>query len=116
MSDIRGSFDQLPADHPYEGVTRHSFNSEEATVTRYTFQPGATFPRHRHPQEQVTLIQAGEVQLTLGDEVERLVAGDWSVVAPDLEHGITAGPDGATVVAFVVPRRESVDSYEVVGG
>lgn len=114
MSDVRGNFDQLPADTPYEGVTRHSFNSDRATVTRYTFEAGSSFPRHRHAQEQVTLVQAGEVELTCGDEVERLVAGDWSVVAPDVEHGIKAGPGGATIVAIVVPRRESIDAYEVV--
>jgi len=111
---MRGNFDQLPADRPYQGVIRRSFSTERATVTRYMFEPGASFPRHRHAQEQVTLIQEGQVEMTLGDGVERLVAGDWSVVAPDVEHGITAGPGGATVVAIVVPRRDSADGYEVV--
>jgi quercetin dioxygenase-like cupin family protein len=111
---VRGNFDQLPADLVYEGVTRRSFSSEQATVTSYTFAAGATFPGHRHAQEQITLVQAGEVEMTIGDGVERLAAGDWSVVASDVEHGITAGPCGATVLAIVVPRRESADAYTVV--
>jgi quercetin dioxygenase-like cupin family protein len=109
-----GKFDELPTDVPYDGVTRHSFSSNEATVTRYTFAPGAAFPMHRHPQEQITLIQRGEVEMTVGASVERLSAGEWSVVEGDLEHGITAGPGGATVVAIVVPRRASSDAYTVV--
>jgi quercetin dioxygenase-like cupin family protein len=109
-----GNFDALPADVPYDGVTRHSFSSDEATVTRYTFAPGATFPVHCHSQEQITLIQVGDVEMTVGARVERLSAGQWSVVEPDLEHGITAGPAGATVVAIVVPRRDSSDDYTVV--
>jgi quercetin dioxygenase-like cupin family protein len=111
---MRGTFDELPAEVPYDGVTRRSFSSDKATVTSYTFAPGATFPRHRHPQEQITLIQSGEVEMTIGDDVERLSAGDWWVVAPDVEHGITAGPGGATILAVVVPRRDSADAYTLV--
>ncbi len=111
---VRGNFGELRADLPYPGVTRRSFNSERATVTSYTFDPGATFPRHHHPQEQITLVQAGDVEMTIGDRVERLEAGEWSVIEPDVEHGITAGSGGATVLAVAVPRRESVDAYTVV--
>jgi len=111
---LRGSFEGLPADRVYDGVTRRSFSSDRATVASYTFAAGATFPRHRHAQEQITLIQSGEVEMTIGDEVARLVVGDWSVVGPDVEHCITAGPSGATVVAIVVPRRESADAYTVL--
>jgi quercetin dioxygenase-like cupin family protein len=111
---MRGSFADLPADAVYDGVTRRCFSSDQATVTSYTFAPWATFPRHHHAQEQITLIQAGEVEMTIDDRVERLSAGDWSVVAPDIEHGITAGPDGATVVAIAIPRRASPDAYTVV--
>lgn len=111
---VRGSFEGLPADRVYDGVTRRSFSSDRATVTGYTFAAGATFPRHRHAQEQITLIQAGEVEMTIGDGVEHLSAGDWSVIEPEVEHGITAGPGGAAVVAIVVPRREADDAYTVV--
>jgi quercetin dioxygenase-like cupin family protein len=52
--------------------------------------------------------------MTVGDRVESLAAGDWSVVESDVEHGIRAGADGARVLAIVVPRRESADAYTVV--
>ncbi len=111
---VRGSFESLPADRVYDGVTRRSFSSDRATVTSYTFAAGATFPRHRHAQEQITLIQTGKVGMTIGDRVEHLSAGDWSVIEPEVEHGITAGPGGAVVVAIVVPRREADDAYTMV--
>lgn len=109
-----GAFDALPGDEPHPGVRRASFSSKEATVTRYRFAPGARFPIHRHPQEQITLIERGEVEMTVAGEPRTLEAGAWVVVAPDVEHGITAGEAGAEVVAVVVPRRESPDAYEVV--
>jgi len=70
-----------------------------------TFEPGATFPLHRHAQEQVTLVEEGEVRLTVADATETLTAGAWSVTPGDVEHGITAGPAGARIVAVLSPRR-----------
>jgi quercetin dioxygenase-like cupin family protein len=108
-----GSFGDLAVEEPFEGVRRRSFDSGGATVTEYVFDPGGRFPIHRHPQEQITLIQEGEVELTVAGETSTLRAGDWSVVAPDVEHGITA-PGGARFVAVVVPRRVTSDSYTIV--
>jgi predicted metal-dependent enzyme (double-stranded beta helix superfamily) len=82
-----GSFADIEAETPYPGILRRTIHSERMTLSEYTFAPGATFPLHRHTQEQVTLIEAGEVRLTAG--------------------GITAGPDGARIVAILSPRRRS---------
>ena len=111
-----GAFDELAADEPHRGVTRRAFDSDGATVTSYEFEPGAEFPLHRHPQEQITLIEAGSVRMTLGGEQRELRRGAWSIVAGDVEHGIVAGPDGARIIAIVVPRRANADAYEVVTG
>jgi quercetin dioxygenase-like cupin family protein len=109
-----GSFESLDADEPYPGILRRSFDSAGATVTEYRFAPAATFPLHKHPQEQITLIAEGEIEITVGERVSRLRAGGWSVVAPDIEHGIIAGSEGARVLAIVVPRRPAADAYSVV--
>ena len=109
-----GSFSALEADRPYPGLTRRAFTSERATVTHYEFEPGARFPRHRHSQEQITLVEEGEIQFMVGDDLHMLAAGDWTVVAGEVEHGITAGAQGARIVAIVVPPREAADAYTVV--
>jgi quercetin dioxygenase-like cupin family protein len=109
-----GSFAELAADEVYEGVVRRTFSSGRSTVTSYTFSGGASFPLHRHPSEQVTLVEEGEVRMTIAGDERPLSAGDWSVVEGGVEHGITAGQDGARILAIVTPRRESADEYEVV--
>ena len=53
--------------------------------------------------------------MTVGERAERLSAGDWLVVEPDCEHGLRAGPEGASVIAIVIPRRAGADAYTVVG-
>jgi quercetin dioxygenase-like cupin family protein len=109
-----GTFAGLAADEPHPGVTRRTIYAAGATVTSYEFEPGAVFPLHRHPQEQITLVDSGTVTMWLGAESRELLPGAWSVVAGDVEHGITAGSEGARITAVIVPRRAHADAYEVV--
>jgi quercetin dioxygenase-like cupin family protein len=117
MSDglTRGSFRDIPADEPYSGVVRRAFDSAGATMTRYEFEPGARFPQHHHPQEQILIVEEGVVQFTVAGVPQRLVPGDWAVVGPDVEHGLQAGETGARFLAIVVPRRAAADAYTVSG-
>jgi quercetin dioxygenase-like cupin family protein len=110
-----GNFDAIAVDEPYPGVRRTAFDTSRATVTRYEFEPGAVFPLHRHPQEQITVLEAGEAEFTVAGEVKVLRSGAWSVVPPGIEHGMTAGRSGARFLAIVVPRRERRDAYELAG-
>ena len=109
-----GRFASLSEEEVYPGVRRRTFSSDQATVNRYDFTAGGTFPIHRHPNEQITLVEQGSVAFTVAGRTAELGAGAWSVVAPNVEHGITAGPDGARILAIVVPRRDRSDDYEVV--
>lgn len=111
-----GRFDELAAEEPFPGVRRESFSSAGATVSRYLFEPGASFPLHSHPQEQITLVEDGSVEMTIAGETTALEQGSWSVAGRGIEHGITAGPGGARIVAMVVPRREHSDDYALSGG
>jgi quercetin dioxygenase-like cupin family protein len=110
-----GSFAKLPVEEPYPGLQRRSFDTSEATVNEYTFRPTAAFPLHRHPQEQITLVLEGSVELTVAGRRVGLQKGDWSVVGADVEHSIRAGADGAKILAIVVPRRDTPDAYTLVG-
>jgi quercetin dioxygenase-like cupin family protein len=101
-----GRFDDLEVETPFPGVSRRALDTAGATITEYTFEPGATFPQHHHPQEQITLILEGEVELTAAAAPETLGPGGWSVVEGGVAHGITAGPAGTRFLAVLVPRRD----------
>ena len=109
MMASSGSFADIEAETPYPGILRRTIHSERMTISEYTFAPGATFPLHRHTQEQVTLIEAGEVRLTAGGTTETFAAGAWSVMPAGVEHGVTAGAQGARIVAILSPGRQSSD-------
>jgi quercetin dioxygenase-like cupin family protein len=104
-----GALESLPEEVPYPGVRRRSISSDRATVAAYEFDPEASFPLHRHPQEQVTLVQRGQVVFTVAGRRETMHRGGWSVVPPGIEHALTAGPEGASIVVVVTPKRERGD-------
>jgi quercetin dioxygenase-like cupin family protein len=109
-----GAVRDLDRERPFAGVERRVLYAERATLTSYTFEPGATFPLHRHEQEQVTLVEEGSIVMTIGSKRHSLAVGGWSIVPGGVEHGITAGPDGARIVAVVSPPRTRADGYELV--
>jgi len=109
-----GSFTSLAESEPYPGLLRRAFDSAGATVNEYRFDPHAAFPLHHHPEEQITLVTDGDIELTAGGATSQLAAGDWSVIAGGVEHGISAGAAGARIVAIIVPRRPSSSSYTIV--
>jgi quercetin dioxygenase-like cupin family protein len=113
MTEARGDFQALPVEEPYPGVRKRSFDSDGATVNEYRFDQDASFPVHRHPDEQITIVDEGEIELTLADEQTVLAAGAWVVIAPFVPHGIRARSDGARILAVIVPRRQS--PVEVTG-
>jgi quercetin dioxygenase-like cupin family protein len=102
-----GRFDDIEAEEPYPGVRRRTVQAEQATVADYAFEPGASFPLHSHPQEQVTLVLEGEVELTADGKRRAPWPGAWSVVSGGVAHGVRAGADGARIVAVAVPRRDT---------
>lgn len=108
-----GILDDLETDTPFPGILRHVLRTAKATVQEYRFDPGATFPRHHHPEEQITLVIDGQLTFTADEETHDLAAGAWSVTAADVPHGITAGPRGARILAILVPPRPADDAYVI---
>ena len=103
----------IGTERPFEGVERETHQGEKATVTAYSFEPGAEFPMHSHDEEQITVFLAGEVEVTVAGETRVFGAGETALIEPGRVHGMRAGPAGAAFVALVVPRREHASAYEI---
>jgi quercetin dioxygenase-like cupin family protein len=101
-----GTFDGIGPQTPYTGIARRVLTTSKATVQEYRFEPGATYPLHRHPQEQITLVLDGDLVFSADGEARELSAGAWSVVPGEVPHGITAGPAGTRFLAILVPPRK----------
>lgn len=111
---VHGAGPEPPLEHPFAGIARRTTHTAQATVTAYAFDPGAGFPIHTHPEEQITVVLAGQVEFEVEGERHVLGPGETYAVAGELEHGLRAGPEGARFLAVVVPRRASSDAYEIL--
>lgn len=110
-----GDFDEMDSYTPFEGVDATAFSTPLMTVTRYEIETGKGFPLHRHPEEQVVVMETGEAEFTIGDQVHRLGPGSWAAVPPNIDHGLKAGSGGCRFICIVAPPRKSADDYEIRG-
>ena len=79
-----------PADHPLrepmEGFVGRFSTGSTMTSVNWTIAAGATLPEHAHLHEQVSHVLAGEFELTIGGETQRLGPGMVAVVPPNVTH------------------------------
>jgi quercetin dioxygenase-like cupin family protein len=100
-------------DSPYPGVQRTTRDGAHATIVEYQFAPGASFPRHHHPQEQVTIVLEGRVELECEGEFRVLETGDWVCTEAGERHGISVHDAPARFLIVIAPPRAPGESPQV---
>ena len=89
-----------------DGVTRQVLGHDaELMMVRVTFAGGAVGALHAHPHHQVTFIERGYFEVTIGSSTTVLGPGDSFLVPPDTVHGVVALEDSALLDVFA-PARE----------
>jgi quercetin dioxygenase-like cupin family protein len=74
---------------------------EQMHLVRAVYEPGATYPMHSRPHEQFSLLLAGRILLTVGDETREISPGDgWYAAANVLHGGKIIGDENAVFVDF----------------
>jgi quercetin dioxygenase-like cupin family protein len=107
----QGRLDELPAEVVLKGVTRRRLDGTKLTLMHYSFAPDATHGLHSHIEEQVMMVVHGSVDVHLLDSTSNVPAGGYCLIPPRIEHGVTAGEDGAELLVVVAPRRTA--DYEI---
>jgi len=74
-------------------------------LVRVEFRKGAVGVIHHHPHRQVTYVVRGSFDAEVGNEKQRLAAGDCFFVTADVPHGVVALEDGTLIDVFT-PARE----------
>jgi len=62
-------------------------NGRHMQMLRVMYPPGALYPTHSHPHEQFSLMLAGRMLVTVGNETREIGAGDGWHAPCDVEHG-----------------------------
>lgn len=78
---------------------------ESLMLVKAKFEKGGVGPIHHHVHSQITHIESGIFNVTIGDETKTLIAGDSYYIPPNVPHGATAVEAGLLVDVFS-PMRE----------
>ena len=49
------------------GIRRKVITTDNIMVVKYLYEPGALFPDHHHPQEQIVMVTRGELEFWVKD-------------------------------------------------
>lgn len=78
---------------------------DKVMLVKAKFITGGIGTMHSHPHSQVTYVESGVFEMTIGDETKTIRKGDGYYVPPHVIHGVTCTEAGMLVDAFS-PHRE----------
>jgi quercetin dioxygenase-like cupin family protein len=98
-----GSWNGLETWPIFDGVGIHAIGGDQVLMCRATYEPGTTVKRHKHADtEQLMLIIAGSVEMTIGDEKKLMGVGDVAVVNRGVEHELYSA-EGVSFIEALSP-------------
>jgi len=74
-------------------------------LVKVQFDTGAIGIMHKHYHSQVTYVESGEFEMTIGEEVKILKGGDSFYIPPHIMHGCVCTKPGVLIDVFS-PARE----------
>ncbi|WP_343535210.1 cupin domain-containing protein [Pedobacter sp.] len=88
------------------GVQRKIYGyDDKIMLVKAKFEAGAIGPLHEHYHVQVTYVESGVFEMTIGDEKKIIRKGDGYYVPPHAVHGCVCVEPGILIDVFA-PHRE----------
>lgn len=72
------------------------------------FEEGGVGDLHNHHHSQVTYVDSGEFEMTIGDDVRTIKAGDSYYIPPFVMHGCVCKKPGKLIDVFSPMREDFV--------
>jgi quercetin dioxygenase-like cupin family protein len=89
------------------GITIKGVSGANISVSFLEFPPFSRIPPHRHPSEQIGIVEEGELEYTIGEETMVCRPGMAFLVPPHTTHSATVVSDRRVrlVDVFTPPRQ-----------
>ncbi len=109
-SDVFLRAASVPVEDLGGGITRQilGFNGQLMMAKVY-FESGSEGYLHHHIHSQVTYVESGEFDVTVGGETKTMVAGDCYYMAPNVEHGAVCKQAGVLIDVFSPAREDFLE-------
>lgn len=86
-------------------LSRRCIHTPQMTVARLWIGKGAVVPMHEHVNQQVTMLETGELEFEMDGRRIVLKPGDALVIPPHVPHRVTALEE-STATDLFTPARE----------
>jgi len=98
--------EDLPWEDAAPGIQRKIYGyDDKVMLVKVKFEKGAVGAVHEHPHVQVSYVESGSFELTIGDEKKLLKTGDGFFVPSNVLHGSLCLEPGVLIDVFS-PHRE----------
>ena len=106
-------FIETPGGNFGSGVATPSRGAAEGSVVRQRQQAGGTNPAHTHDREEVMVLLAGAVTVTVAGEPHPLGPGDAVIVPPQTPHRVENA--GSAVAEWLLVAPAGVRFFHATG-
>jgi len=97
---------QMPWEDVGNGIQRQIYGYDDRVMmVKVKFEKGGVGSLHQHPHTQVTYVEGGVFELTIGNEKKTIRKGDGCYIPPNTMHGCVCLEAGMLVDVFS-PHRE----------
>jgi quercetin dioxygenase-like cupin family protein len=103
----------IPVERIADGIERQMIWGNRVMVCRLRFRPHVVTVVHRHPHEQITIVERGRLRFTIAGVDRVAAAGDVLHFSPQVEHGATTLDEEVVLIDIFSPVRED---FLPVGG
>ena len=84
-------------------------HTDELMIVEFGFDAGGIGALHSHPHVQASYVAEGTFEVSIGDRVERLPAGDTFIVPSNVVHGVKALDAGRLIDTFTPHRADFLE-------
>jgi quercetin dioxygenase-like cupin family protein len=108
------SWNEIPVEQMTDAVTRQVVHTDTMTIARLHLKKGAVVPRHSHPNEQVSTVQAGSLRFIFDDGEAIVRTGESMQIPGNAPHSVEALEDAIALDLFSPPRADWIsgdDAY-----
>ncbi len=81
---------------------------DKIMLVKVKFDAGGIGELHDHFHSQVTYVESGEFELTIGDQTRTLKGGDSFYIPPNISHGCICTQGGVLIDVFSPLREEFI--------
>ncbi len=99
------------------GVSRKVMSySTDLMVVKVHFETGSIGSLHKHPHTQISYVEKGLFEYTIGDHLVVLEPGDTCLIPPDVLHGCLCLEEGVLIDSFTPVREDFLPTQTPLSG